>query len=105
MWPGSAVSKGSLFLPARPTSFSNAGFNLGLSGGTATPKQLTAAQAAKLFIANTAGKFTKTSQRLAYDKSNGELLASSTGTTSTEHLVATLSDRAAIAASQLLFVS
>jgi hypothetical protein len=85
--------------------FSNAGFKLGLTGGTSTPKMLTAAQAATLFIANTTGKFTKTSQRLAYDKSNGELFASSTGTTATERLVATLSDHAAIAASQLFFVS
>jgi hypothetical protein len=85
--------------------FSNADFNLGLTGGTAAPKKLTPAQAAKLFVANGTGKFTNTSQRLAYDTSNGELFASSTGSAGTEHLVTTLSDDAKIGTSQLFFVS
>jgi Ca2+-binding RTX toxin-like protein len=82
--------------------FSNAGFNLGQTGGSATPQKLTAAQAAKLF---TTGGFTNTNQRLAYDTSTGKLFASSDGSAGPKHLVATLSDHAAINASQLFFIS
>jgi hypothetical protein len=85
--------------------FSNAGFKLGLSGASATPKMLTAAQANTLFVANATGKFTKTSQRLAYDTVHGRLFASATGSAGTEHLVATLSDHATIKTSQLFFIS
>lgn len=85
--------------------FGNAGFNLGLGGGSATPKELSKTQATKLFISNTTGNFTNANQRLAYDKNTGQLFASSDGNAGPKHLVATLSDHAAIAAAQLFFIS
>ena len=85
--------------------FSNSGFDLGLSGGSATPKRFTAAEAAALFTANPTGTFADTSQRLAYDTTSHELFSSSDGSGSTPHLVATLSDHAAISTSQLFYIS
>jgi hypothetical protein len=90
--------------PANELVFSNAGFNLRL-GGSATPKRLTTAQAAKLFVANTTGNFTKASQRLAYDTSTGQLFSGTHGSAGSEQLVATLSDHAMITAGQLFFIS
>ena len=67
-------------------AFGNAGFALGLSGATATPKPLPAA----LFTKNATGAFTATSQRFAYDTANGALFYSAAGTTATEKLAVTL---------------
>jgi Ca2+-binding RTX toxin-like protein len=85
--------------------FSDAGFNLGLSGASSTPTQMTAAEVATLFTFNTTGKFGNPSRRFAYDTKNGELFASSNGSSGAEHLVATLSDHAAIAPSQLFLIT
>jgi hypothetical protein len=85
--------------------FSDAGFDLGLSGATVAPQQLTAAEAATLFVADTSGKFTNTDQRLAYDTKTGQLFASSDGNGSARHLVVTLSDHATINVSQLFFTT
>jgi Ca2+-binding RTX toxin-like protein len=84
--------------------FSSSGFNLGLGGGSATPRELTTAQATELFVANTTGKFANAGQRLAYDKSSGQLFAGAHGSAGSEQLVATLSDHAAIAATQLFYI-
>jgi len=86
-------------------AFSNLDFNLGLDGATPSPQQMTSSEVMQLFTTNSSGKFTNTSQRLAYDTSNGELFASSDGSGGTAHLVATLSDKATIGASQLFFVA
>ena len=86
--------------------FSNSGFSLGLTGGTTTPQALSASQAATLFTANSTGAFANTSQRLAYDTTNGELFSSTTGSGGTSHLVATLTGEPAInTANQLFFIS
>ncbi len=85
--------------------FSNSGFSLGLSGASSTPQALSASQAATLFTSNTTGTFANTSQRLAYDTTNHELFSSADGSGSTRHLVATLTDHASIAASQLFFIT
>jgi hypothetical protein len=85
--------------------FSNAAFNLGLSGATSTPQQLTAAEAAQLFVADSTGAFTDTSQRLAYDTKTGQLFAGSHGSGGAKHLVTTLADQATINGSQLFFIS
>ncbi len=76
--------------------FSNSGFSLGLTGGTTTPQALSASQAATLFTANSTGAFANTSQRLAYDTTNGELFSSTGGSGGTSHLVATLTGEPAI---------
>jgi Ca2+-binding RTX toxin-like protein len=88
-------------LATNEIALSNAGFALGLSGATATPKALPA----DLFVSNAAGAFTATTQRFAYGTANGELFYSASGATATEHLVATLSGHPALAASQLFFIS
>ncbi len=100
--PGSNTIKDFHVSATNELVFSNAGFNLGLAGGTATPTELTAAQAATLF---TTGNFTAASQRLAYDNSTGQLFAGSDGSGGPKSLVATLTDHAAIGASQLFFIS
>jgi autotransporter family porin len=82
--------------------FSNAGFDLGLAGATATPERMTWAEAATLFVD---GKFTDTSQRLAYDRATGQLFFGSEGSGGTKELVATLADHAAIDARQLFFIT
>jgi hypothetical protein len=85
--------------------FSDAGFDLGLGGATSTPQQMTTAEAETLFVADATGKFTDTGQRLAYDTKSGQLFASSDGSGSPRHLVATLSGHPTIDATQLFFVS
>ncbi len=60
---------------------SGSGFSL--PGATASPQPLGA-----LFTQNATGAFTATSQRFAYDKTDGDLFYSGSGTTATEHLVA-----------------
>ncbi len=86
--------------------FSNSSFSLGLTGGTTTPQAISSSAAATLFTANTTGAFANTSQRLAYDTTNGELFSSTGGSGGTSHLVATLTGEPAItASSQLFFIS
>jgi hypothetical protein len=85
--------------------FSDKGFTLGLSGATATLRRLTASEAAKLFIADTTGKFTDTKERLAYDTKTGQLFASRDGSGGTKELVATLSDHPTVHMSQLFFIT
>ena len=53
--------------------FSNSSFSLGLTGRTTTPQAISSSAAATMFTANTTGAFANTSQRLAYDTTNGEL--------------------------------
>ena len=54
----------------------------------------------------TVGRTLTTSQRLAYDTTNGELFSSTGGSGGTSHLVATLTGEPAItASSQLFFIS
>ncbi len=79
--------------------FSNAGFALGLSSAT-TPQPLPTG----LFVSDSAGTFTATTQRFAYGTSNGELFYSASGTTATEHLVASLTGDPALTASHLFYV-
>ncbi len=86
--------------------FSNSGFSLGLSGATSTPQALSASQSTTLFTANGTGAFANTSQRLAYDTTNGELFSSTDGSGGTSHLVATLTGEPSInTANQLFFIS
>ncbi len=66
--------------------FSNKRFGLDLSGATATPKALPTS----LFVSDSTGTFTKTTQRFAYGTTNGDLFYSASGTTATEHLVTAL---------------
>ena len=85
-------------------AFSNSGFALGQSGATSTPQALPAG----LFVSDSTGTFTSastTAQRFAYGTSNGELFYSASGTTATEHLVATLTGDPALAASHLFFIT
>ena len=79
--------------------FGNAGFALGLSGAT-TPQPLPMG----LFVSDSAGTFAKATQRFAYGTSNGELFYSASGTTATEHLVASLTGDPALTASHLFYV-
>jgi len=86
--------------------FSNSNFGLGLSGASATPQAISSSATATLFTANTTGAFANTSQRLAYDMTNGELFSSTAGSGGTSHLVATLTGEPSInAANQLFFTS
>jgi hypothetical protein len=84
-------------------TFSNSNFGFGLSGASATPQAISSSAAATLFTANTTGAFANTSQRLAYDTTNGELFSSTAGSGDTSHLVATLTGEPAITASSQLF--
>ncbi|MGH7058852.1 MAG: hypothetical protein ACREFH_00580 [Stellaceae bacterium] len=84
--------------------FSSSGLNLGLAG-TSAPLQFTGAEASTLFTTNATGKFANTSQRLLYDTANHELFASADGSGGTSHLVASLTDHASIAATQLFFTT
>jgi Ca2+-binding RTX toxin-like protein len=81
-------------------AFSSSGFALGL-GGTGTPQPLPAG----LFVSDPGGTFTAPTQRFAYGTSNGELFYSASGTTATEHLVATLTGDPTLTASQLFFIT
>ena len=72
---------------------SNTGFSLGLSGFGPLP--------AGLFIKDPTGAFTASTQRFAYDTTNGELFYSASGSTTSEHLVATLAGHPALAVTQL----
>jgi hypothetical protein len=86
--------------------FSNSNFSLGLSGASSTPQAISSTEAATLFTANSTGAFANTSQRLAYDTTNGELFSSTGGSGGTSHLVATLTSEPSInTATQLFFIS
>jgi hypothetical protein len=80
---------------------SNSGFNLKLSGAGSKPTLLPSG----LFVANATGAFTKSSQRFAYDTSDGELFFSATGSTKNEQLVVTLTGHPSLAAGQVFFVA
>jgi len=82
-------------------AFSNSGFSLGLSGATPTPKSLPP----DLFVSKPTGAFTATTERFAYDTTNGNLYYSASGTTAGEHLVVTLSGHPTLAASSLNYIS
>jgi Ca2+-binding RTX toxin-like protein len=82
-------------------AFSNAGFALGQGGASATPKLLPAG----LFVSDATGAFTAATQRFAYGTSNGDLYYSASGTTASEHLVATLTNHPTLAASHLFFIT
>lgn len=59
-----------------------------------------------MFTVNSTGAFANTSQRLAYDTTNGELFSSTAGSGGTSHLDATLTSEPSInTANQLLFIS
>ena len=89
--------------PTNELVFSNSSFNLGLTGGTTTPQAISSSAAATLFTANSTGAFANTSQRLAYDTTNGELFSSTDGSGGTSHLVATLTGEPTIA-SHLFYI-
>lgn len=84
-------------------AFSDTGFRLGLAKAGATPQKLPAG----LFSPATNGTFDKPGERFAYDKSSGALYFDADGSGASDHrlLVATLSNHAAITASDLFFVS
>ena len=66
---------------------SNQGFHLGLSGAGSTPKPLPAT----LFVADSDGHFTNTTERFAYATGTSELFYSSSGSGGAAHLVTHLS--------------
>ena len=82
---------------------SNSGFDLGLSGATATPKALPSS----LFVSNSAGTFTNGTQRFAYDTTNGELYfdPDGNGASSARNGVVGLTGHPTLSASQLFFVT
>ena len=86
---------------ANEIAFSNAGFALGESGASATPKLLPAG----LFVSDATGAFSAPTQRFAYGTANGDLYYSASGTTASEHLVATLTNHPTLGASQLFFIT
>ncbi len=71
-----------------------AGFSL--PGATSTPAPL-----GSLFVQDSTGTFTATSQRFAYGETNGNLYYSAGGTTASEHLVAHLTGDPTLSASQI----
>jgi hypothetical protein len=56
-----------------------------------------------IFIANASGTFTSSSQRFAYDTSNGSLFCSAIGSNASEHPVGTLTEAPALTAGNILF--
>jgi hypothetical protein len=85
--------------------FRDARFHLGLRGATATPQQLTAVEVKRLFVADAAGTFTSSSQRLAYDTKTGQLFSSPDGNNASRLLVVTLDNHPGLGATQLFFIS
>ena len=81
---------------------SSGGFDLGSTDNGLNPATPTAIDPS-IFIANASGAFTSSSQRFAYDTSNGQLFYSATGSNSSERLVATLTGAPAISAGNILF--
>ena len=56
-----------------------------------------------IFVSNATGAFTNSSQRFAYDTSNGQLHYSVMGSNTSEMLLATLTGAPSITAENLLF--
>jgi hypothetical protein len=81
--------------------FSNSGFDLGLSGATATPQLLPR----QLFVENLTGHFTSTKQRFAYGFLTGDLYYSAHGSAGSRELVADLAGHPHLHSSQLFFIS
>ncbi len=82
-------------------AFSDAGFNLGLGGASSTPTPLPGALIGSL----TAGTFSNTTQRFAYNSSTGTLEFSADGSGSTPGTIATLSSHPTVVAGQLFYVT
>ena len=83
--------------------FSNSAFNLGQSGAGAAPQLLK--NTSTLFVENSTGSFSNASQRLVYDTANGQLLASTDGSSGVSHLVATLTGSPTVSITQLFFAT
>jgi hypothetical protein len=81
--------------------FSNKGFSLGLSGASGTPKALPA----DLFVENSDGHFTATSQRFAYATGDRDLFYSASGDNGTPALVSHFSNTPALTAARLFFIT
>jgi len=81
---------------------STGGFDLGSTDNALNPTTPTAISVAD-FVANASGDFTASTQRFAYDTSNGQLYYSATGSNGSEHLVATLAGAPDITVSNLFF--
>ncbi len=78
------------------------GFDLGSTDNGLNPGTPTAIDPA-IFVANASGDFTSSTQRFAYDTSNGKLFYSATGSNASETLFTTLTGAPDISASNLLF--
>ena len=78
------------------------GFDLGSTDNALNPLVATAIDPS-IFVANASGAFTSSTQRFAYDTSNGQLFYSATGSNSSESHIATLAGAPAFSASNLLF--
>jgi Ca2+-binding RTX toxin-like protein len=78
------------------------GFDLGSTDNGLNPTSPTAIDPS-IFIASASGAFTLSTQRFAYDTTNGQLHYSATGSNSSESLVATLTGAPPINATSLLF--
>jgi Ca2+-binding RTX toxin-like protein len=84
-------------------AFSSAGFGLGIAGAGAAPKQLPAG----LFSPEPNGTFTSSTERFAYDRSNGALYFDADGIVpaNSPMRIATIANHAALGAANLLFVA
>ena len=78
------------------------GFDLGSMDNGLNPPTPTAIDPS-IFVASVSGAFTSSTQRFAYDTTNGQLHYSATGSNSSESLVAMLSGEPGITASNLRF--
>ena len=78
------------------------GFDLGSTDNPLNPSTPTAIDPS-IFIASASGAFTSSTQRFAYDTSNGQLFYSVTGSNGSESLVATLTGAPAVSAGNMLF--
>lgn len=81
--------------------FSDKGFSLGLTGASGSPKALPTG----LFVENSDGHFTGTSQKFAYATGTGDLFYSASGSSGTPALVSHFTAAPALAASQLFFIT
>ena len=78
------------------------GFDLGSTDNALNPSTPTAIDVS-IFVTNASGDFTSSSQRFAYDTTNGNLFYSATGSNTSESLVASLTGEPGFTASNLLF--
>ncbi len=78
------------------------GFDLGSTDNALNPTTPTAIDVS-IFVTNASGDFTSSSQRFAYDTTNGNLFYSATGSNTSESLVASLTGEPNFIASNLLF--